>query len=80
LFTSWKEQQELVAQAKAASDGERKRSLKSGSNGTARGSGEAATKKFLKRSEILHMMQYEPDRYLANNDVIMKAYAEGRVR
>ena len=80
LFTSWKEQQELVAQAKAASEGERKRSLKSGSNGTARGSGEAATKKFLKRSEILHMMQHEPERYLANNDVIMKAYAEGRVR
>jgi len=79
LFTTWKEQQELVAGAKAATEGDRKRSLKSGSNGSARGSGET-TKKFLKRSELLHMMQYEPDRYLANNDVIMKAYAEGRVR
>ncbi len=79
LFTTWKEQQELIAQAANAAEGDRKRSLKSGSNGSARGSGET-TKKFLKRSELLHMMQYEPERYLANNDVIMKAYAEGRVR
>ena len=79
LFTTWKEQQDLVAQSKAAAEGDRKRSLKSGSNGSARGSGET-TKKFLKRSELLHMMQYEPERYLANNDIIMKAYAEKRVR
>lgn len=79
LFTTWKEQQDLVAQSKAAAEGDRKRSLKSGSNGSARGSGET-TKKFLKRSELLHMMQYEPERYLANNDIIMKAYAENRVR
>lgn len=79
LFTTWKEQQDLIAQSKAATEGDRKRSLKSGSNGSARGSGET-TKKFLKRSEIMHMMQYEPERYLANNDIIMKAYAENRVR
>jgi hypothetical protein len=79
LFTTWKEQQELIAQSSAAAEGDRKRSLKSGSNGSARGSGET-TKKFLKRSELLHMMQYEPERYLANNDIIMKAYEEGRVR
>ena len=79
LFTTWKEQQELIAQSTAAAEGDRKRSLKSGSNGSARGSGET-TKKFLKRSELLHMMQYEPERYLANNDIIMKAYEEGRVR
>ena len=79
LFTTWKEQQELIAQSSAAAEGDRKRSLKSGSNGSARGSGET-TKKFLKRTELLHMMQYEPERYLANNDIIMKAYEEGRVR
>ena len=79
LFTTWKEQQELIAQSTAAAEGDRKRSLKSGSNGSARGSGET-TKKFLKRTELLHMMQYEPERYLANNDIIMKAYEEGRVR
>ena len=79
LFTTWKEQQELIAQAANAAEGDRKRSLKSGSNGSARGSGET-TKKFLKRSELLHMMQHEPERYLANNDIIMKAYQEGRVR
>jgi hypothetical protein len=80
LFTTWKEQQELIGQAKANTEQERKRSLKSGSNGSARGSGESTTKKFLKRSEILHMMQHEPERYLANSDVITQAYAEGRVR
>ena len=80
LFTTWKERLELIGQAKAGTDIERKNSLKSGSNGGARGSGEGSKKKFFKRSELLHMMQHEPDRYLANSDAITQAYAEGRVR
>ena len=80
LFTTWKERQELIVQAKAGADIERKNSLKSGSNGGARGSGEGSKKKFFKRSELLHMMQHDPDRYLANSEAIMQAYAEGRVR
>ena len=80
LFTTWKERLELIGQAKAGADIERKNSLKSGSNGGARGSGEGSKKKFFKRSELLHMMQHEPDRYLANSDAITQAYAEGRVR
>jgi len=80
LFTTWKERQELLGQAKAGSDIERKNSLKAGSNGGARGSGEGSKKKFFKRSELLHMMQHDPDRYLANSDAITQAYAEGRVR
>lgn len=80
LFTTWAERQELMTQAKAGSEIERKNSLKAGSNGGARGSGEGSKKKFFKRSELLHMMQHEPDRYLANSDAITQAYAEGRVR
>jgi len=80
LFTTWKERQELLGQAKAGADIERKNSLKAGSNGGARGSGEGSKKKFFKRSELLHMMQHDPDRYLANSDAITQAYAEGRVR
>jgi len=80
LFTTWKERQELIGQAKAGADIERKNSIKSGSNGGARGSGEGSKKKFFKRSELLHMMQHDPDRYLANSDAITQAYAEGRVR
>jgi len=80
LFTTWKERQELIGQAKAGADIERKNSLKSGSNGGARGSGEGSKKKFFKRSELLHMMQHDPDRYLANSEAITQAYAEGRVR
>jgi hypothetical protein len=80
LFTTWKERQELVSQAKEHANKEREQAIKSGSNGGARGSGEGSKKKFLKRTEILHMMQYEPERYLANSDAISKAYAENRVR
>ena len=80
LFTTWKERQELIGQAKAGADIERKNSLKSGSNGGARGSGEGSKKKFFKRSELLHMMQHDPDRYLANSEAITQAYAEKRVR
>jgi len=80
LFTTWKERQELIGQAKAGADIERKNSLKAGSNGGARGSGEGSKKKFFKRSELLHMMQHDPDRYLANSEAITQAYAEGRVR
>ena len=80
LFTTWKERQELMIQAKAGSEIERKNSLKAGSNGGARGSGEGSKKKFFKRSELLHMMQHDPDRYLANSEAITQAYADGRVR
>ena len=80
LFSTWKERQELVQQAKAVSEADRKNSLKAGSNGNAAGSGEAPRKKFLKRSELMHMMQHEPEKYLANSDIISQAYAENRVR
>jgi hypothetical protein len=80
LFTTWKERQELIGQAKAGVDIERKNSLKSGSNGGARGSGEGSKKKFFKRQDLMDMMQNDPDRYLANSEAILQAYAEKRVR
>tara|TARA_R110000737_G_scaffold322445_1_gene334800 strand:- start:336 stop:500 length:165 start_codon:yes stop_codon:yes gene_type:complete len=54
--------------------------LKSGSNGGARGSGEGSKKKFFKRQDLMDMMQNDPDRYLANSEAILQAYAEKRVR
>lgn len=80
LFTSWKERLEMTKQATEAMQADQQAQLKKGQTGSSRGSGEAPRKKFLKRSEILHMMQYEPERYAANQDIIMQAYAENRVR
>ena len=80
LFTTWKERLDLIGQAKAGADIERKNSIKSGSNGGARGSGEGSKKKFFKRQDLMDMMQNDPDRYLANSEAILQAYAEKRVR
>ena len=80
LFTNWKERQGAVAQTVTQEKASRKEAVKAASAGNARGSGEAASRKIYRRSDIIKLMQTDPDRYLSLSDEITQAYAEGRVR
>lgn len=80
LFTTWKERQQVVDQTVANEKASRKTAVKNASAGNAKGSGEAASRKVYRRSDIIKLMQTDPDRYLSLSDEIMQAYQEGRVR
>ena len=80
LFTNWKERQGAVAQTATNEKASRKTAVKNASAGNARGSGEAASRKIYRRSDIIKLMQTDPDRYLALSPEIERAYAEKRVR
>jgi len=80
LLGSWKERKGIVQQTQEVQNQERKRQLKTASTGTAKGSGEAPSKKLYRRADIIKLMQNDPDRYLQLADEITAAYAEGRVR
>ena len=80
LFTNWKERQQAVGNAVAHDKDNRKTALKAASTGSARGSGEPVSKKIYRRSDIIKLMQDDPDRYLALSPEIERAYAEKRVR
>ena len=80
LLSTWKERSQVVAQSKAVEQVQRKQAVKSASTGSTKGSGEPASKKNYRRSDIIELMQKDPDRYQALAPEIMQAYAEGRVR
>lgn len=80
LFTNWKERQQIVTQTAANEKTERKQAVKTASTGNAKGSGEASSRKVYRRSDIIKLMQDDPDRYMSLSDEIMQAYKEGRVR
>ena len=80
LFTTWKERQQVVGHTVANEKASRKTAVKNASTGNAKGSGEAASRKVYRRSDIIKLMQTDPDRYLSLSDEIMQAYQEGRVR
>ena len=80
LFTNWKERQGVVAQTVANEKADRKTAIKTASTGRTNGSGEQQSRKVYRRSDIIKLMQDDPDRYLSLSDEIMQAYQEGRVR
>tara|TARA_R110002073_G_C9403937_1_gene574802 strand:+ start:634 stop:1431 length:798 start_codon:yes stop_codon:yes gene_type:complete len=80
LFSNWKERKSAVQQTNKAERQARKSKLKSASTGTAQGSSEKASKQIYRRSDIIKLMQTDPDRYQSISGEIMKAYQEGRVR
>ena len=80
LLSTWKERKQVVAQSQAIEKVQRKQAVKSASTGSSKGSGEPASKKTYRRSDIIELMQRDPDRYQALAPEIMQAYAEGRVK
>lgn len=80
LISTWKERNQVVKQTAAVEQQARKQAIKQASTGSSAASGEGASKKVYRRSDIIDLMQRDPDRYLALSDDIMLAYAEGRVK
>jgi hypothetical protein len=80
LFNLWKERQQALGKTVAQEKASRKEAVKTASTGNAKGSGETASRKVYRRSDIIKLMQDDPERYLSLSDEIMQAYAEGRVR
>lgn len=80
LISNWKERNQVAKQTAAVEQQARKQAIKQASTGSSTGSGESASKKVYRRSDIIDLMQRDPDRYMALSDDIMLAYAEGRVK
>jgi hypothetical protein len=80
LFTSWKERQSMVNGAVATETKARKQSVRSGSTGNLKGSGEPSRKKIYRRADIVELMTKDPERYQSLAAEIRQAYADGRVK
>jgi hypothetical protein len=80
LFSSWKERQEMVNTTVKTEATARKQSVKSGSTGNTKGSGEPNRKKIYRRADIVELMTKDPERYQSLASEIRQAYAEGRVK
>ena len=80
LLSNWKERKSIVKQSKEHEEAARKQQAKAASTGTAKGSGETPRKKIYRRTDIINLMQNDPQRYLQLADEITLAYSEGRVK
>jgi hypothetical protein len=80
LLSTWKERSNIVKQTKEHEEQARKQQVKAASTGTAKGSGETPRKKIYRRTDIINLMQNDPQRYLDLADEITLAYSEGRVK
>jgi hypothetical protein len=80
LLSSYKERRGAAQQTVAAEKEARSKTIKAATTTVASGSDEAPSKKFYRRSDIMKLMQTDPDRYDMMQPEIMAAYREGRVR
>lgn len=80
LLSTWKERQGIVEKTREVEANEIKRQRKAATTGSGKGGGEAKSRKVYRRSDIINLMQTDPDRYSELSDEIMKAYQEGRVK
>ena len=78
LLGNWTEKQERIAKVNEGSKIDKDNQLKAASVGS-KGSNEPVSKKKYRRSDIIKLMQTDPDKYDALSDEIMLAYQEGRV-
>lgn len=78
LLSIWQERQAVTNKAIATSKLDRDNQLKTADVGTSNSS-ESVSKKKYRRSDIIKLMQTDPDRYDAMSQEIMAAYREGRV-
>lgn len=80
LLSLWKERRNAVTVTQDMQKEDRKRQARAASTGSAKGSGEAPSRKVYRRADIIELMRTNPKRYAQLSDEIMQAYAEGRVR
>lgn len=78
LLETWNERQNITKKATETSKIDRDSQLKAADTGVSN-SNESVSKKKYRRSDIIKLMQTDPDRYDALSKEIMLAYQEGRV-
>ena len=78
LLSTWTEKQERVAKVAETSKIDKDNQLKAASVGS-KGNNEPVSKKKYRRSDIIKLMQTDPEKYDSLSDEIMLAYQEGRV-
>lgn len=79
LLSNWNEKQSITKKVAETSKVDRDQQLKAADIGTNSGTSESVAKKKYRRSDIIKLMQSDPDRYDAMSQEIMAAYREGRV-
>lgn len=79
LLSTWNEKQSITKKVAETSKVDREQQLKAADIGTNNGTTESVAKKKYRRSDIIKLMQTDPDRYDAMSSEIMAAYREGRV-
>jgi len=78
LLGNWNERQNITKTATETSKVDRQQQLKAADLGSSGSSGQVSKKKY-RRSDIIKLMQTDPERYSAQSDEILQAYADGRV-
>lgn len=78
LLATWKEKQEFTKKVTETSKLDRDKQLKAADIGST-GTSENVSKKKYRRSDIIKLMQTDPDKYDSMSPEIMAAYREGRV-
>ena len=78
LLSNWSDKKERVAKVAETSKIDKDNQLKAASVGS-KGNNEPVSKKKYRRSDIIKLMQTDPEKYDALSDEIMLAYQEGRV-
>ena len=78
LLSNWTERQNVSKKVAETSKVDREQQLKAADVGSS-GNTESVSKKKYRRSDIIKLMQTDPDRYDSMSEEIMTAYREGRV-
>lgn len=79
LLSTWNEKQAITKKVTETSKVDRDQQIKAADIGTSNGTSETVSKKKYRRSDIIKLMQTDPDRYDAMSQEIMAAYRENRV-
>ena len=78
LLSTWNDKQSITKKVAETSKVDRDQQLKAADIGS-QGATESVAKKKYRRSDIIKLMQSDPDKYDAMSQEIMAAYREGRV-
>jgi hypothetical protein len=78
LLGTWNDRKQLTQKVTDTSKVDRDKQLQAADVGST-GANEPVSKKKYRRSDIIKLMQTDPNRYAALSDEIMRAYQEGRV-
>jgi len=80
LLSNWAAKKKIVTEAKSTAKADLKTQRKKATSGSSKGTAETKSRKIYRRSDIMNLMQKDPERYAQLSDEIMLAYSEGRVK